>query len=128
MDIIVKNICRSFDDKKVLRNFSAVFKEGECTCIMGESGCGKTTRLNILMGLMPADSGEISGMPDKKSAVFQEDRLSPTLTAIRNVKITAGRISKHELINSQKHTRKSKQSERRHEAESCDNKGDACKF
>ena len=98
MDIIVKNICRSFDDKKVLRNFSAVFKEGECTCIMGESGCGKTTLLNILMGLMPADSGEISGMPDKKSAVFQEDRLSPTLTAIRNVKITAGRISKHELI------------------------------
>lgn len=87
MDIIAEKISKRFGDKQVLDNFSAVIHESRITCIMGPSGCGKTTLLYLLMGLMVPDSGTISGVPDTKSAVFQEDRLCETFNAVANVKM-----------------------------------------
>ncbi|MDP4132522.1 MAG: ATP-binding cassette domain-containing protein [Bacillota bacterium] len=84
-DIVIQNLCKSFGEKKVLNNFNYVFKAGHSSCIMGESGCGKTTLLNIILGLEKLSEGTISGVPDKKSAVFQEDRLSEDFTAYSNV-------------------------------------------
>ena len=78
MDIRLDNISKSFGDKKVLTNFSAVIKKGKVTCIMGPSGCGKTTLLNIMAGLLTPDEGNITGIPERKSAVFQEERLCET--------------------------------------------------
>lgn len=89
-DIILENICHSFDDKSVLSNFSAVFPEASVTCVMGESGCGKTTLLNIIMGLLAPDSGKISGIPDSMSAVFQEDRLCEDFSAVTNIRLAVG--------------------------------------
>lgn len=87
MNILVKNLSKSFGDKKVLTNFSAEFREKKVTSIMGPSGCGKTTLLHILAGLLTPDQGEITGIPKKKSAVFQEERLLESFDAVTNVKM-----------------------------------------
>ena len=88
MNITVKHLSKSFGAKRVLRDFSAFFGEGETTCVMGPSGCGKTTLLFLLMGLLEPDTGTIAGVPLRKSAVFQEDRLCETFTAVANVRMT----------------------------------------
>ncbi len=84
----VKNITKRFGDKLVLDGFSADFPDGEASFVVGRSGCGKSTLLNIIMGLLPADSGELDPrFSDRVSAVFQEDRLCEKLSAAANVRL-----------------------------------------
>ena len=83
-DIVLDHIYKSFDSTPVLQNISAVLPAGQITCLMGPSGCGKTTLVNILLGLLPADSGTITGLPRRLSAVFQEDRLLEEFSATLN--------------------------------------------
>ena len=64
-DIRIKNISKAYGDKQVLNHISKEFPSGETTVIMGASGCGKTTLLRILLGLEKADSGEVTGMPER---------------------------------------------------------------
>lgn len=80
----LKNICKSFKDIEVLKNFSLNVGEGEHITIMGKSGKGKTTVLNIIMGFELPDSGE-TDIPNDMSTVFQEDRLCDDFSAISNV-------------------------------------------
>ncbi len=87
MDIIVQDLSKSFNKKMVLKNFSTVIGANKRTCVMGPSGSGKTTLLNILMGLTAPDSGTVQGVPQKKSAVFQEERLCESFSAIANVRL-----------------------------------------
>ena len=61
-DIVIRNLCKSFDSKPVLRDFSAVLPAGQVTGLMAPSGAGKTTLLRILMGLERPDSGAIDGL------------------------------------------------------------------
>ncbi len=58
---------------------------GEITCVTGPSGCGKTTLLRLVAGLLIPQSGTITGVPDRVSMVFQEDRLLPWCTALENI-------------------------------------------
>lgn len=97
-DIVVKNLNKGFGDLKVLDDFSEVFEEGRTSCIMGSSGCGKTTLLNILMGLLQMDSGTVSGVPARLSAVFQEDRLLPGFSAIQNIAFVCPKVPKKTII------------------------------
>lgn len=101
MDIILKNINKSYGETKVLINLSAVFLDKKINYIMGESGVGKTTLLNILMGIENMDSGEIDGIKGRKfSAVFQEDRLIEDFNAVTNIKLVCkvnGDIIREEL-------------------------------
>ena len=83
-DIVLDRVCKSFDGTPVLQNLSTVLPAGQITCLMGPSGCGKTTLVNILLGLLPADSGTITGLPRRLSAVFQEDRLLEEFSATMN--------------------------------------------
>lgn len=94
MDITVKNLTKSFGDKRVLDGFDAVFAEGFRTCVMGESGCGKTTLVNILLGLLQPDGGTVEGVPEKKSAVFQEDRLCEDFSAVSNVRLVSKKLTR----------------------------------
>lgn len=87
MSILLQNIYKSFDGLKVLENFSLELEDGSITCIMGESGIGKTTLARIILGLEIPDSGIVSGVPKKTAAVFQEDRLCDSFSAIVNVRI-----------------------------------------
>lgn len=99
MDITVKNINKRFGSKRVIEDFSAVFKEGGTTCIMGPSGCGKTTLLFMLMGLIAPDSGTIEGVPERISAVFQEDRLCEPFNAIANVRLACPpSVNREEIV------------------------------
>ena len=88
-DILLIHLNKTFDHLPVLKDFSATFAAGRTTCIMGRSGCGKTTLLRILLGLERADSGKITGLPTRCSAVFQENRLCDEFSAVENVKIAA---------------------------------------
>ena len=89
MDIVLKDICKSFDGKRVLKNLSATFRGGEVTCIKGPSGCGKSTLLGIIAGLVNSDSGSVSGTAGRSKAfAFQEPRLLPWKTVIENVEFT----------------------------------------
>ncbi len=51
------NVCKSFGDKTILKNFSYVFAPGEKIGIVGENGVGKSTFIKMLQGLEPYDSG-----------------------------------------------------------------------
>ncbi|MCL1843209.1 MAG: ATP-binding cassette domain-containing protein [Defluviitaleaceae bacterium] len=85
--IELKNIGKSFGEppNMVLRDVSLTFRTG-ITCIMGPSGVGKTTLVNVIAGLVKPDSGAISGMENKRlSMVFQEDRLLENETALSNI-------------------------------------------
>lgn len=93
MDIRVSGLSKSFGARRVLSDFSAVFPHAEPTCLMGESGCGKTTLLSVLLGILPYDSGEISGTDCKMCAVFQEDRLAVEFTALENLRIVLPRTA-----------------------------------
>ena len=85
MAIEVKNLVKEFNTK-VLDDFSFSFPEKGVVCLLGKSGCGKTTLINCIAGLEKADSGIIEGKSDSKiSFVFQEDRLIPWISAKRNL-------------------------------------------
>ena len=90
MEIRISGLQKSYGEHRVLDDFHAVIPWGKTTCIMGPSGCGKTTLLRILMGLEKADGGSVEGIPEKKSAVFQEDRLCSTMSAFSNVYYALG--------------------------------------
>ena len=97
-DIRVENLSKSFGSKQVLKNFSATFPAGLVSIIMGESGCGKTTLLNIILGIEVPDGGKVTGVPRRMSAVFQEDRLCEDFSAGTNVRITAAKSTNEKDI------------------------------
>ncbi len=97
IDIEVKNISKIYENIKVLDNISYTFKAGTTTCIMGKSGIGKTTFINILMGLEKADSGYVT--PNiEYCAVFQENRLIEELTPVNNILAVVDRSVKREVV------------------------------
>jgi NitT/TauT family transport system ATP-binding protein len=99
MDIVISDLSKSYGEKIVLDGFSAVVPENKMTFIMGPSGCGKTTLINILMGLVNKDNGTITGVPLRKSAVFQEDRLCESFNAVSNVRLVCdNKIKNQEII------------------------------
>ena len=83
--IIVSDITKSFGAKTVLSHFSLEIEKGSVFCLMGASGCGKTTLIRIMTGLEKADEGSVSGVDANTIAfVFQEDRLIDHLSALSN--------------------------------------------
>ncbi len=86
--IEIKEVSKSYD-KKVLDKVSFTVEPGSIMVITGPSGKGKTTLLNIMMGLVSPDSGEVIGIPEKKSCVFQEDRLLENFTVEENLKLVS---------------------------------------
>lgn len=78
--------------KPVFADVSFTIAKGEFVCIIGHSGCGKTTVLNVLAGLDTATSGnvfmdnrEISGPSLERGVVFQSHALMPWLTVRKNI-------------------------------------------
>ncbi len=55
----LKHLYKTFDDKKLLKDFTYTFSKYEKAGLVGPNGSGKTTLLNIITGLMPPDSGTI---------------------------------------------------------------------
>lgn len=87
MSIKIENLNKAYGNLQVIKNFNYTFQDDKIYCLFGPSGCGKTTLLHIMAGILPYDSGIISGLEKKKIAVvFQEDRLLPWLSAEENIK------------------------------------------
>lgn len=57
--IQIQNLCKRFDSKTLFDNFSAEIVDGEFVIFAGNSGCGKTTLLNMIGGLETPDQGTI---------------------------------------------------------------------
>jgi NitT/TauT family transport system ATP-binding protein len=98
----VRNVCKTFrlrsaaDGKAgtlpVLRNVSFDVAQGEVVSLIGESGCGKTTLLRAIQGLVRIDSGSVhvdgaavSGTGRDRGFVFQQASLLPWRTARHNI-------------------------------------------
>ena len=83
--IKIKNIIKNYGKTRVLDGFSMECPEHGVIALMGASGIGKTTLLNIIAGIEKADSGAIESTFEKISYKFQEPRLLNWLTALENV-------------------------------------------
>ncbi len=90
----VQNLSKSYnlDGPPVFDGINFEIQKGEFICIIGHSGCGKTTILNVLAGLEKATSGyafmldrEIKGPGLERGVVFQGHALMPWMNVIENV-------------------------------------------
>lgn len=57
--IEIKNLSKRFGEHILFENYNMTVNDGEFTIILGNSGCGKTTLINMISSLEPIDSGEI---------------------------------------------------------------------
>ena len=78
----ISNLTKRFGEKTLFEDLDLTLTAP--AVLWAPSGWGKTTLLRILMGLEMPTSGAVQGV-GKVSAVFQEDRLCPQLTAVENV-------------------------------------------
>ena len=89
----IEKLGKSFiADKPVFADVSFTLDKGEFVCIIGHSGCGKTTILNVLAGLDTATTGhvfmdgrEVGGPSRERGVVFQSHALMPWLTVRQNI-------------------------------------------
>lgn len=92
--VVCKNVSFAYpgSDKLVLGDVNMDVPEGEFVCILGQSGCGKSTYLRLLAGLEQVTSGEllldgkpIEGAGLDRGVVFQDYGLFPWMTAGKNI-------------------------------------------
>ena len=98
--IEINNLCKSFDDKDVLKNISTTFENGKTNLIIGQSGSGKTVLMKNLVGLLTPTQGTILydgrdfvAMTKKEKIllrremgmIFQSAALFDSLTVLENV-------------------------------------------
>lgn len=91
----LKNISKSYKNKKVLVDINVTIESGEIISLLGPSGCGKTTLLNIILGLVDPTAGQLvyNGQDISKQSmqergfniVFQDFALFPHLNAYDNI-------------------------------------------
>ncbi|MCF8204883.1 MAG: ABC transporter ATP-binding protein [Methylotenera sp.] len=90
--VTVEALAKRYGDATVFDGVNFTLSEGEFVCIIGHSGCGKTTILNVLAGLEQASSGhvfmaqrEVAGPGLERGVVFQGHALMPWLTVRQNI-------------------------------------------
>lgn len=103
----VKNLCKEFNNRPILRDISFTLKDGEIMTIVGPSGAGKTTLLRIIAGLETKDSGEIliDGKPydsGKVGVVFQDYNLFPNLNVLQNITLAPTMVLKESQAEAEK--------------------------
>ncbi len=94
-----RNVSKSYGSKTVVDNLNLKIEEGQFATLIGSSGCGKTTTLKMLNGLIPYDSGEIliNGVNIKEyepnnlrrriGYVIQNIGLFPNMTVEENISV-----------------------------------------
>jgi ABC-2 type transport system ATP-binding protein len=90
--IEMQNIVKQFDSKTVLRDVSFQIAQGEIFGLLGPSGAGKTTIINILTHQLSPDGGqyEIDAPPMETGLMLEEDGLYTRLTTTQNLNLFAG--------------------------------------
>lgn len=82
--IALRNVSRTFGDRRVLADIDLDIRKGEFLVIVGASGCGKSTLLKIVAGLDHGAEGDIQ-IDHNRSIVFQDARLLPWKLVWQNV-------------------------------------------
>lgn len=102
----LKNVCKSYGEGKnkteVLTNINLKIEEGEFVAIVGFTGSGKTTLVNLIAGLIEPDSGEIlfkgkpvSGTSHERGIIFQNYSLLPWLSVYDNIVMAVRAVFKN---------------------------------
>ncbi len=96
-EIVIQNVSKHFRKSsgrpvRALEDVSLTVREGAFVAVVGRSGCGKTTLMDILAGIQAPTSGEVrfdgkplKGMPGRIGYVTQRDTLLPWRNARRNI-------------------------------------------
>ncbi|MGB3503468.1 MAG: ABC transporter ATP-binding protein [Mesorhizobium sp.] len=82
--ISLRNVSRTFGERRVLSDIDLDIRKGEFLVIVGASGCGKSTLLKIIAGLDRGAEGDIH-VENNRSIVFQDARLLPWKPVWQNV-------------------------------------------
>ncbi|NAW68984.1 ATP-binding cassette domain-containing protein [Vibrio sp. V27_P1S3P104] len=97
--LLINNLSCQYEDQVILESLSLEVESGQIVCLLGASGCGKTTLLKAIAGLLPLSSGEmhLNGRlidngrhwvpPEQRNIgmIFQDYALFPHLTVAENV-------------------------------------------
>jgi len=110
LDHIDKTFARGAHETDVLQDVTLGIEEGEFVSIIGHSGCGKTTLLNIVAGLTPVTRGavllenrEVNEPGPDRAVVFQNHSLLPWLTVYDNVRLAVNKVFAGTKSNAQRH-------------------------
>lgn len=95
--IEIKNINKSYGDKKVVDNVSFNIEEGKITSFIGPNGAGKSTVLSIISRLMDADSGEVF-IDGKEIKNWDSKELSKKLSILKQSNNLNIRLTIRELV------------------------------
>ncbi|SET23066.1 ABC transporter ATP-binding protein [Thalassotalea agarivorans] len=104
----ISNIDMVFDTPKgpftALKEVDLQIKKGEFISLIGHSGCGKSTVLNVVAGLLQASTGgvilngkEVNEPGPERAVVFQNHSLLPWLTAYQNVELAVNQVFKNKM-------------------------------
>ena len=95
MYLELSHLTKRFGGREVVQDLSLSLEQGRLLCILGSSGCGKTTTLNMIGGFLAPDGGrilldgqEITHLPPERrpvTTVFQSYGLFPHMTVLQNV-------------------------------------------
>jgi nitrate/nitrite transport system ATP-binding protein len=97
----LKGVSKGYGETTVLKRLDLSVKEGEFLAILGFSGTGKTTLINLLAGLELPDTGQVlfrgqpvTGPGPERGLVFQSYALMPWLTVAGNIALAVDAVSK----------------------------------
>lgn len=95
MYLEISHLKKRFDGREVVSDLNLSLEKGKLLCILGSSGCGKTTTLNMIGGFLAPDEGricidgqDITALPPERrpvTTVFQSYGLFPHMTVLENV-------------------------------------------
>lgn len=92
MTLIVENVKKFYNDHLVLKGINLTVQPHEFICVLGSSGGGKSTLLNLIAGFIKPDEGviKVNGSfvtkPSKeRGVVFQDHALYPWFTVLENI-------------------------------------------
>jgi len=98
--IEINNISKSFEERVILKDISAVFETGKCNLIIGASGSGKSVLTKVMVGLFEPNSGEVAfdgismtslpqkmrkGLRQQIGMLFQGSALFDSMTVLENI-------------------------------------------
>ncbi len=98
--IKIKNLTKNFNRRTIFKNFNLDIPSNELVFVVGPSGIGKTTLINLIANFSQKDKGEILFYKDNKvvknpliDVVFQDFNLIESATGMENIKIGTNAIN-----------------------------------
>ena len=95
MQVRLENVTKKLPGVTAVNTFSVTLPDGELICLLGPSGCGESTILNMLSGILPVSGGSIyfdednvTKLPPEERGiglVFQNYALYPHMTVLENI-------------------------------------------